>query len=578
MIVKILISRIICVTTIVTNIKKYHRKTQKNINRNPVIRSKLSILNVLIGLSFFTLSACSLPVEQRMAYVNESQSTLIPIDPNSLLAKRILPDNQKNTDKTGAFILYDGKDAFVARLALIEKAKNSIDAQYYLWHDDISGRLLFNKLYQAGERGVRVRLLLDDNGTVGMDKLLTRLNSHPNIEVRLFNPYVQRKFRSIAYFTDTVRINRRMHNKSFTVDGVVSIIGGRNVGDEYFAVNKDLVFADLDVSLVGKVVPKIQQDFDDYWASESSYPLELIVKPQTTVSSQETVSSQADKIKQKNTINIVNRKKTKNYLMNVLNTSYPKYLENQNYPIVWTNAYYFSDPSSKSKQARSFKFKDSLIAQIIPFIASTKNQLILISPYFVPTKVGTDYLVKMAKQGKRVIIITNSLSSTDVTIVHSAYQKYRKQLLQAGIELYEFKDDPKNDEYGKKGYRRKYKDTYDVNGSLPNSGASLHAKASIIDDRYVFIGSSNFDPRSALLNTEDGVILEDSGLARAISEALEQNRDVINYQLTLQSNGKLLWRTLEDGKRVVYYHEPETPLKDRIFSEILAMLPIDGWL
>ncbi len=214
----------------------------------------------------------------------------------------------------------------------------------------------------------------------------------------------------------------------------------------------------------------------------------------------------------------------------------------------------------------------------MPFIASTEHQLILVSPYFVPTELGTKYLTEMVKQGKRVIVITNSLSSTDVTIVHSAYQKYRKRLLEGGVELYEFKEDPQNDEYGKKDYRRKYKDTYNVNGSLPNSGASLHAKASVIDDKYVFVGSSNFDPRSVLLNTEDGVILKDKALARVMSKALEQNLDIINYKLELTGNGKLLWHTLEDGRRVIYYHEPETPLKDRIFSEILAMLPIDGWL
>ncbi len=519
-------------------------------------QSIILVLTMLVCL--FSLSACSLPPKAK-----ENFPQPLIINKQSQLAKRILPDNAKHQGKTGVFVLYDGEDAFTARLALIKKAEQRIDAQYYIWHDDVSGRLLLKELYKAGERGVKVRLLLDDNGTVGLDEMLLRLNAHPNISVKLFNPYLQRKFRSFSYFTDTVRINRRMHNKSLTVDGLISIVGGRNVGDEYFSVKKELIFADLDVSLVGKVVPDIEKDFNRYWVSASSYPLTSIVKYQTD-------NKQAIKIRK--------RKKTKNYLLRLFNSNYANYLNEPNHPILWTNVEYLSDPPSKITQGRNFKFDDSLLAHLFPFVASTKGQLILISPYFVPTKAGTDYLVNMVKRGIRVVILTNSLSATDVTIVHSGYEKYRKKLLAGGVELYEFKNDPQNDEYGKKGYRKKYKDTYDVNGRLPNSGASLHAKASIFDDKFVFIGSANFDPRSAMLNTEDGVIIESRPLARGITKAFEQNKDIINYQLKLSPKGKLEWHTLENGKRVTYYHEPHSSLKDKALSDILSMFPLDGWL
>ncbi|MBS9780497.1 MAG: phospholipase D family protein [Moraxellaceae bacterium] len=391
-------------------------------------QSIIVVLTMLICL--FILSACSLPPNPREIFPQP-----LIINEQSQLAQRILPDNKKHQGKTGVFVLYDGEDAFTARLALIKKAEQTIDAQYYIWHDDISGRLLLKELYQAGERGVKVRLLLDDNGTVGLDEMLLRLNAHPNISVKLFNPYLQRKFRSFAYFTDTIRINRRMHNKSLTVDGLISIIGGRNIGDEYFSVKKDLVFADLDVSLVGKVVPNIEHDFNRYWVSRSSYPLEKIVKYKTD-------NQQPIKIRKP--------KKTKDYLMRLFDVKYFNYINTPNAPLLWTEVEYLSDPPSKAMQGRKFQFDDSLLAKLFPLVASTEEQLILISPYFVPTKAGTDYLVNMVKRGKRVVIITNSLSATDVTIVHSGYEKYRKKLLAGGVELYEFKDDPQNDEYGKK--------------------------------------------------------------------------------------------------------------------------------
>ncbi|MBS9780498.1 MAG: phospholipase D family protein, partial [Moraxellaceae bacterium] len=300
-----------------------------------------------------------------------------------------------------------------------------------------------------------------------------------------------------------------------------------------------------------------------YWVSGSSYPLEKIVKYQ---------------LNNKQEIKIRKPKKTKKYLMRLFDVNYFDYINTPNAPLLWTDVEYLSDPPSKITQGRNFQFDDSLLAKLFPLVASTEKQLILISPYFVPTKAGTDFLINKVKRGKRVIILTNSLSATDVTIVHSGYEKYRKKLLAGGVELYEFKDDPQNDEYGKKNYRKKYKDTYDVNGRLPNSGASLHAKASIVDDKFVFIGSANFDPRSAMLNTEDGVIIEHQGLAKGLAKAFEQNHDIINYQLKLSRKGKLEWHTLENGKRVTYYHEPHSSLKDKALSDILSMFPLDGWL
>ncbi len=550
---------------------------------------------------------------------NRTISHYLPANPNTQLAKRFLPvaNKPENLGKTGVYFLHDGQEAFIARLAMIEKAEQSIDAQYYIWHDDVSGRLLLQSMYKAAQRGVRVRLLLDDNSTAGMDEVLTQFNSHPNIEVRLFNPYVQRKHRSIAYFTETIRINRRMHNKSFTADGVISVIGGRNIGDEYFEANNSVLFADFDVSVVGAVVPEIQQEFDSYWASPSSYPITKIAKanikqarinqPKTQLTQSKFAQAQLTqnkltqnkpanqnvnlKINTKTNTKISNNKphnnpitleqptKSKEYLLNLFATKFPNYLANPNDPLEeWAKAHFFSDPADKAIRGRKFDYQDSVLAKITPFISSTKHQLLIVSPYFVPTPRGTQYLINMAKQGKRVIVSTNSLASTDVPFVHSGYKRYRKQLLQAGVEIYEFKPDPKNDEYGKQGYQEKYRDDYDVNGILPDSNASLHAKMFTSDNKYLFVGSPNFDPRSAMLNTEMGIVFESERMAKAVNKAFAQNKDIINYRLELTKKGKLEWHSLENGKKVIYHSEPHAEMSDKAFADVLSLIPLDGWL
>lgn len=550
-----------CLKTTIFALRRFHLKT--------VVR----LLGVALSIS--SVTACiSLPDN-----TNRTISSYLPANPNTQLAKRILPDNAKHADKSAAYILHEGLEAFTARLSLIEKAEDSIDAQYYIWHDDTSGRLLLKSLQKASDRGVRIRLLLDDNATRGMDNILLKLNSHPKIEVRLFNPYAQRKLRSISYFTDTFRINRRMHNKSFTVDGVISVIGGRNIGDEYFQASSGLMFGDLDVSVVGQVVEEIQQDFDKYWANEASYPIERIAK--LDVNAHAPNASTINEMYQTDyEIQIGNIAKTKFYLANLFDTKYPHYVDNNdNTLLVWAdNTHFYSDPPTKVSSGKDFTYQESVIAKTVPFIASTKQQLLIISPYFVPTEVGSQFLIDIAKKGKRVIVMTNSLASTDVTLVHAGYQKYRKALLAAGIEIYEFKPEPKNDEYDDDEYDQKYRDDYDINGILPDSNASLHAKSFTVDDKYLFVGSPNLDPRSAKLNTELGIVFDSERLAKAVNKAFEQNKDVVNYRLKLSPMGKIEWHTLENGKQVVYYHEPEVDLQDTIIVDILSMLPIDGLL
>lgn len=322
-----------------------------------------------------------------------------------------------HTHHTNAYvhILDNAQDAFVARSTLIDNADISLDIQYYIWKNDITGSLLLHKLWQAAERGVRVRLLLDDNNTRGMDDILSYLNQHDNIEIRLFNPFLHRHWRALGYLTDFPRMNRRMHNKSLTADGLVSVVGGRNIGDEYFNATSGIAFADLDVAVVGNGAKQTTQEFDTYWNHEVSYPAELII------------GDNPDKALNKNQ-------------------------------------------------------HDNLMQKYIaPLMEKTQEKVIIVSPYFVPTKQGEKFLSGLANNGKQVHILTNSLMANDVAVVHSGYAKYRQDLLKNGVQLYELKADATITP-------AKIASVYD------GQGASLQAKTFAIDGRYLYVGSFNFDP------------------------------------------------------------------------------------
>ncbi|UOO76064.1 phospholipase D family protein [Neisseria sp. Dent CA1/247] len=424
----------------------------------------------------------------------------------SALVRHLLPQAEAHPGLSGIYALRDGRDAFLARLALAETVQHTLDVQYYIWHDDISGRLLIQSLYKAAERGVRVRLLLDDNNTGGMDELLSAVNAHPNIEIRLFNPFMQRGFRPLGYLSDFFRLNRRMHNKSFTADGIVTIIGGRNVGDEYFGAGTGVMFADLDVAAVGAAAKDVEQDFDRYWASESSYPAKLILENHANTTFDTTPSANAE---------------TQDYL--------------------------------------------KALAHISPVMAAAEKELLIVSPYFVPTKKGAELLSNIARSGKNVQVLTNSLSATDVAPVHAGYAKYRKDLLAAGVKLFELKPDATV--------------TTDDHGGLihGSSGASLHAKTFAVDGKKLFVGSFNMDPRSADLNTEMGFILDSPELATQLSDGLKQHHAVHTYTVTKLSEGGLQWQTEENGKTLVYQQEPKSSVFKRFAVWFCSLLPIE-WL
>ena len=455
---------------------------------------------------------------------------------------------------SGVVPLLGGPDAFSARVALIRKAEVALDVQYYIWQRDATGLILLNELRQAAERGVRVRLLLDDNGIIDLDQDLAALNEGPNFEVRLFNPFIFRRIKELGYAFDFIRLNRRMHNKSLTADGAVSIIGGRNIGDVYFGFPSDLQFIDTDVMVAGKVAADVGADFDRYWQSDSAHPISNIVVSSTPGALQRLVSDASSAAESDD---------GKRYLNTVATSRLVSDLVAGELEFEWTEMTLISDDPAKG--LGKAKDRDLLFPQLLSLISTPTHSIDLVSAYFIPGKTFTRRLQQLADDGIRVRILTNSQAATDVALVHSSYVKYRAGLLASGIELYELKPEHSiTDEPNTQG--------------LYSSRASLHSKTLAVDENRIFIGSFNFDPRSVFLNTEMGVVIDSPGLAKEVADAFVEQFPSASYQPVLTQEGAIVWDEIEaNGTTVRHETEPRTTSLSRLALWVFGLFPIE-WL
>ena len=470
------------------------------------------------------------------------------------LGQAISPRTDAHPGLAGVVSLEDAREAFATRMLLAAAAERTIDVQYYIWHADLTGTLLFDALRAAADRGVRVRLLLDDNNTAKLDATLSILAAHPKIEVRLFNPFVFRSLRLFGYLFGFSTANRRMHNKSFTVDNQATIVGGRNVGNEYFDASNGVVFTDLDVLAVGDVVRAVSADFDRYWASRSAYPAESILP----VLRPETLGEYADAVAK-----IRDEPHAADYIEAVRSAPHVDALVRGDLDLQWAPAQLVSDDPAKGLGRAAPKGLLTYgLRQILREPSATVD---LISPYFVPTKAGVEYFTAEARRGIAIRILTNSLESTDVVAVHAGYAKRRKVLLKAGVILYEMR---RSSGRPRKAKRR---------AGFGSSGSSLHAKTFAVDQTRIFVGSFNFDPRSAKLNTEMGVVIDSPQLARHIDTVFDDEIPLQSYEVRLTENGKLYWLARDGEQPVRYDVEPGATLWRRAVIFVLSRLPIE-WL
>ncbi|MEW7311462.1 phospholipase D family protein [Buttiauxella gaviniae] len=469
------------------------------------------------------------------------------------LGRAITPTLAEHPGLSGIHPLADSLDAFAARYLLCGMAEKTLDVQYYIWQDDMSGRLLFSALLAAAERGVKVRLLLDDNNTNGMDNILELLNAHPQVEVRLFNPFSFRLFRALGYLTDFARLNRRMHNKSFTVDGETTIIGGRNVGDAYFGVGKQPLFSDLDVLAIGPVVSDVCEDFERYWNSQCVSTLEKVLDVDADVL-QERVQLPED---------WRDDPMARRYLDRLTTSQFATHLVARTLDMYWAKTRLLSDDPRKGQgRARSHTL---LPQRLMNVIGMPEREIDIISAYFVPTRAGIAQILGLVRKGVKIAILTNSLAANDVAVVHAGYARWRKKLLRHGVELYELK--PQQE--GSRVPRDR--------GLTGNSGSSLHAKTFSVDKQKVFIGSFNFDPRSAMLNTEMGFVIESETLAQDIHQRFTQSQKEAAWALRLDRWGRVNWVESSEGKETVWKKEPHTRFWQRVLVRLVYRLPIE-WL
>ena len=510
-------------------------------------------LAVLVFLAALISGCASLPpLEPRTTTAALSDTS------GTRLGEAVAEEVAAHPDKTGIVLLPDPHAAFAARLLFAGAAEKSLDLQYFIWEDDQTGHLLLQAVWQAAERGVRVRLLLDDFYTVGFDPAIAALGAHPNIEVRLYNPFTARNARTLNLLTDFARLNRRMHNKSFTVDNQVSIVGGRNVGNEYFAAGSGVAFADLDVIAVGAAVKSVSSEFDLYWNSPSAYPAAKIVgapSPQAIDKLQAMFASTlADP-------------ESATYLQAVRETAIVRSLLDHKLDFEWVNARLLYDDPAKTLEPGADTHV-LLLEQLVQAIGPADTSFDLVSPYFVPGESGTAALAALARRGVRVRVVTNSLAATDVKAVHSGYAKRRKELLEAGVTLYELKPTAALESHH---HEQPWFGTASV--------SALHAKTLAVDRRRGFVGSFNFDPRSEALNTEMGLVIDDPTLAQRLAATFDTPAPKVAYEVRLASDGRTLqWIEQTPSGEVRYDTEPATSWLLRLGVDLLYFFPIDSLL
>ncbi|ADN75469.1 phospholipase D/Transphosphatidylase [Ferrimonas balearica DSM 9799] len=520
------------------------------VNRTGLVRLGRAALLMLAAV----LSGCASLPEREPA----PASWAIRDTANTALAEVTADDIAAHPGLSGALLLGDPMDAFVVRLGMIEAAEKSLDLQYYIWHQDLTGDTLLNRLLHAADRGVRVRLLLDDLDTAGKADTLFGLDAHPNIEVRLFNPFASRTSRVSGFLTDFGRVNRRMHNKTITADNRLTVLGGRNIGDEYFNATEEVVFGDLDVLCQGAVVDEVSVQFDLYWNSPWAYPMDRFANGRDTV-------ADLNRFRRASEAQLEQAKKSR-YAQGLAGAVQKlRSLESDDFE--WGQAKLIYDDPGKVGGLK-LSSDTHLAPELLKVMAQVEHDLLIISPYFVPGERLTQYLVNMVERGIRVRIVTNSLAANDVPVVHAGYMRYREALVAGGVELFEYKAPLETETEQQKDKEPFWKGA---------SRGSLHAKSMVFEEEGLFVGSFNLDARSAVLNTEIGVLIHNPEYAKKISADLDRLILDKAYQVTLEE-GDLVWVTRHDGEMVRFDREPDTSWWTRFSTGFMRYIVPEGML
>lgn len=527
------------------------------------MRTWLSLRWLLPLALCVAVAACS---SLRATFV-KTPSLALPPTVDTPSARYINSELDAHPGLTGMRLLTNNTDALMSRIALIDHARGSIDLQYYLFQNDATGRLVAQRLLAAADRGVRVRMLLDDIGLANENHMLDALDAQKNIQVRLFNPFRTRNPSTLSKIAQFIlegrRLNRRMHNKSLIVDNTVAIIGGRNIGDDYFDASSANNFRDLDLLAIGPVVAAASRAFDEYWNSDATYPVTAF---------RTTHDPASDLVHLRVALERDARAFAQSDYAQASLTLLPEGASSdRSGEWFWGKAVLLADAPEKI-QVEADDPAMRIGAKIKIVVDGAQNQLLLISPYFIPGKHGTEYLSALARRGVEVKALTNSLASTDEPVAEAGYLRNRVALLRGGVQLYELRP------------AANARQSATVQGT--SSGVSLHAKAIVVDGRYVFVGSMNLDPRSRLLNTEMGVLADCPQLAESVARffaAATTPTDAFHVQLQTSAahsaaTSHLLWTATDHGKAVRFNRDPGATAARRLQATLFGLLPIEGLL
>jgi len=520
-----------------------------------------------VALSLMTLlSACaSLPPGSRYP---KAHSEALADSASTRFAQKFAAEARNHAGRSGFRIINVGVDGFLMRLEMINAAERTLDLQYYIFREDETGHLLSDALVKAADRGVRIRILVDDGETKAGDEQLLALSGHAAIETRVFNPFAYRGYnwviRGAEYLLRHSRLDYRMHNKLIVADNAIALTGGRNVGDQYFQIDPASQFADDDVFVAGPVTQKLSAEFDEYWNSALAIPAEALRHrgPQNYLSSPngDYSAARAQKV---NNAGFDYRDKLAH------GEPLASLLAGQQ-PLIWADAQVVYDSPDKKPVVKGVRVGSLMYEPLANDVMDVQSELLLATPYLIPTQEEMRLIKERREHGVRVRILTNSLEATPDVVAHAGYMHYRGPFLKDGVELYEVRS---------------------FLGSTRGSGESvkvsrygnyaLHGKIFVMDREKLYIGSMNLDQRSRRLNTEMGLIINNADLSQQMAtrfEAMVQLKSA--YTVSLRSeNGRdrsgLVWQTDESGTPVEYHSEPARSHWQRFEVKFLTLLPLD---
>jgi putative cardiolipin synthase len=499
-----------------------------------------------------TLSGCALPKN----VVRMPSSALLGTQ-RTTLGELIAPVVAAHPGESG-FLLYNtGEEAIVARVALADVAQSSLDLQYFLWAGDTIGRVLIGRILDAANRGVRVRLLIDDYNTGGHDIALETLESHPNVEVRVYNPFARGWMRVLQFLGRFNELNRRMHNKVFVADGKVAVVGGRNLSDDYFGLGKKLSFRDFDVLAIGPVVTQAEAAFDQYWNSRWSYPIQSLVKP----ASPKGLVSARQRFFEKLEADLASFP----YLLPQDRNDAVGWLEKFRGKASWGPAEVIYD--NPDRAGKPSKAPPGLVwNEMVALARQAQREVVAENAYLLPQEENAPGYRELRQRGVTVRLLTNSLASTDVVMVNAHYAKSRPRLVELGVNLYEMKPWSAS------------RELYIARATKSRAHLSLHGKAAVFDRKTVFVGSFNLDPRSAALDTETVIVVESPELAEQFLQAFATDFEPANAWRIADVAGKhdVAWVT-EEAVPIVEPHDPASRWR-RFVRSLEKVLPIRSLL